>query len=177
MIRGGMVSIYSQYLATPVGRLRVVGSSRGLCRICFPAETEKEQQKWFSRHRYASPAEGSHPLVEETVRQLGQYFEGKRRFFDVSLDLQGTPFQLRVWKALLGIPFGSTISYGEVADRIGKPGANQAVGSAVGSNPVPIIVACHRVVGGDGALVGFGGGLPAKQKLLELEGTLLRVST
>ncbi len=106
----------------------------------------------------------------EAIRQLIRYFEGHEESFEVPLDLRGTPFQVQVWRQLLEIPYGTTVSYGEVAHAIGNPRANQAVGSAVGKNPVPVVVPCHRVIGHDGTLVGFGGGLPTKVKLLELEG-------
>lgn len=108
--------------------------------------------------------------MEKALIQLREYFEGERRIFQVPLDLRGTAFQLRVWRELAKIPYGFTASYGEIALRVRNARAGQAVGRAVGANPVPIIVPCHRIIGHDGALVGFGGGLPTKEKLLELEG-------
>ncbi len=116
------------------------------------------------------------PLLSQTLEQLRRYFQGDRRRFRLRLDLRGTPFQLRVWEQLLKIPYGCTVSYGEIARRIDQPRASQAVGAAVGSNPVPVVVPCHRVVGHDGSLVGFGGGLPAKEQLLELEGARIPFS-
>jgi methylated-DNA-[protein]-cysteine S-methyltransferase len=101
--------------------------------------------------------------------QLDAYFAGRRRDFDVRLAPEGTPFQLRVWAALCEIPYGETISYAELARRIGNPNAVRAVGAANGRNPLPIVVPCHRVVGADGSLVGFGGGLDVKRALLDLE--------
>ena len=103
------------------------------------------------------------------VRQLGEYFRGHRRQFDLPLDLRGTAFQRAVWTELMRIPYGTTISYGELAARIGRPRAARAVGAAVGANPVPIVIPCHRVIGKTGALVGFGGGLDLKRRLLALE--------
>ncbi len=103
--------------------------------------------------------------------QLNEYFAGVRRDFDLRLDLEGTPFQQSVWQALLGIPYGETRSYGEIARAIGKPAAARAVGMANHNNPVSIIVPCHRVIGHDGRLVGYGGGLDVKTALLKLEGS------
>ena len=108
------------------------------------------------------------PLAEAR-RQLEAYFEGELREFDLPLAPQGTGFQLRVWEALRAIPYGETISYGELARRVGDPGAARAVGLANGRNPLPVIVPCHRVIGADGSLTGFGGGLDRKRALLELE--------
>lgn len=107
-------------------------------------------------------------------RQLDEYFAGRRRSFDLDLDPAGTPFQLAVWEALRSIPYGTTTTYGEIAARIGRPGAGRAVGGAVGRNPLSIVVPCHRVVGSDGSLTGFGGGLGRKTALLELEGEIGR---
>ena len=103
------------------------------------------------------------------MAQLREYFEGTRQVFDVPLALSGTPFQLKVWAALTDIPYGETITYGELAQRIGQPDAVRAVGAANGKNPVPIIVPCHRVIGSNGKLTGYGGGLPIKAALLDLE--------
>lgn len=108
-------------------------------------------------------------ILDEAERQLREYFEGRRRAFDLPLELSGTPFQRLVWDALLGIPYGEVKTYGELARKIGKPRAARAVGGACHANPIAIIVPCHRVVGTGGALVGFGGGLDVKEKLLDLE--------
>jgi methylated-DNA-[protein]-cysteine S-methyltransferase len=105
----------------------------------------------------------------ETIRQLRAYFDGELKNFDLPLSLEGTEFQLRVWKSLCAIPYGETISYGQLAHRIGSPKAARAVGLANGSNPIPIIVPCHRVIGSNGSLVGYGGGLSNKKALLFLE--------
>jgi methylated-DNA-[protein]-cysteine S-methyltransferase len=106
-------------------------------------------------------------------RQLAEYFAGKRRSFDLELAPRGTPFEQEVWAALRTIPFGETRSYGEIAAALGRPGAARAVGRANGANPIPIVVPCHRVLGSDGSLTGFGGGLATKERLLELEGRTL----
>jgi methylated-DNA-[protein]-cysteine S-methyltransferase len=110
-----------------------------------------------------------HPILLETERQLKEYFAGNRREFSLRLDMRGTPFQKDVWEALLAIPFGETRSYGQIAKQIGRPSASRAVGAANGSNPIPIVVPCHRVIGSTGKLTGFGGGLDVKEKLLGIE--------
>jgi len=109
------------------------------------------------------------PLIKKAAAQLDEYFSGKRKVFDLPLNLHGTNFQIDVWKALQTIPFGETRSYGEIAAIIGKPKASRAVGMANNRNPIVIIVPCHRVIGHNGNLTGFGGGLELKRKLLELE--------
>lgn len=111
-------------------------------------------------------------ILDATIRQLREYFAGRRRQFDLPLAPTGTEFQLRVWQELRRIPYGETISYGELARRVGNPRASRAVGLANGANPIAIIVPCHRVVGADGRLTGFGGGLRRKATLLELESPL-----
>lgn len=113
--------------------------------------------------------------MREVIRQLHGYFSGELESFDLELSPQGTPFQQRVWKELLKIPYGETISYGELARRIGNPNASRAVGLANGSNPIPIIIPCHRVIGSNGKLTGYGGGLPIKERLLALEKRQLRL--
>ncbi len=115
------------------------------------------------------PCDESHPVVGEAVRQLREYFAGERRRFDLPLDMSGTEFQKRVWRALLEIPYGETRSYSHIAAAIGAPRAVRAVGAANGNNPIPIVVPCHRVIGASGRLVGYGGGLEMKRLLLDLE--------
>jgi methylated-DNA-[protein]-cysteine S-methyltransferase len=110
-----------------------------------------------------------HPLIREAGRQLAEYFARTRRAFDLPLDLRGTPFQLRVWNALIGIPYGETRAYSQLAVQIGHAGASRAVGAANGANPVAIIVPCHRVIASGGGLGGYGGGLELKRLLLDLE--------
>lgn len=120
----------------------------------------------------ASPAPGAsadRAAFASVLAQLGEYFAGARRTFDVPLDLRGSEFQRAVWAALLEIPYGETASYGEIARRVGRPGKARAVGRANGSNPIAVIVPCHRVIGADGTLTGYGGGLERKRLLLDLE--------
>jgi O-6-methylguanine DNA methyltransferase len=125
--------------------------------------------------RSQPPAKGerndANQVTVEAARQLRAYFAGQLRRFDLPLDMQGTPFQLRVWHELERIPYGETRSYRQIAEAVGAPRAVRAVGAANGANPIPIVVPCHRVIGANGKLVGYGGGLPLKKRLLELEGS------
>ncbi len=146
---------------SPVGDLLLVNDGKGLCRLQFQ--------------------DGVHPIIidpqwrqqrapfMDVIKQLEAYFEGRLRRFAIPLSLEGTAFQRSVWRALSAIPYGATTSYGAIAKKIGNPNASRAVGAANGQNPVSIIVPCHRVIGSTGKLVGFGGGLPIKVALLELE--------
>jgi methylated-DNA-[protein]-cysteine S-methyltransferase len=149
------------YMESPVGRLLLAGDDDGLRLIGFAEGKDAPQPK--SDWRYHTE-----PL-QKAVGQLEAYFSGRLQDFDLRLNMQGTPFQLVVWRALQDIPYGQTISYGELARRIGNPKASRAVGLANGSNPVPIIVPCHRVIGSNGKLTGYGGGLCHKETLLDLE--------
>lgn len=152
-------------LESPVGPLFLAVSDDGLRAIEFPT----------SRHplrRGADWREGAHPLIDRTRQQLHEYFDGRRREFDLPLAPLGTAFQRAVWQALASIPYGQTVSYVQLAARVGRPTASRAVGAANGRNPLPIVLPCHRVIGADGSLTGFGGGLPTKRFLLELEGAL-----
>jgi methylated-DNA-[protein]-cysteine S-methyltransferase len=145
---------------TPIGRLTLVASDDGLREIHFPNETGG---------RPDGPADPQHPVLAETARQLAEYFAGERTDFDLPLRPAGTDFQLAAWRGLTRIPYGRTVSYGEQARRLGLAGKARAVGAANGRNPLPIVVPCHRVIGADGSLVGFGGGLETKAWLLDHE--------
>ena len=144
--------------SSPIGPLTIVTSETDLIEIRFQNGRE------MSGHSAADT------VLEETIRQLDAYFSGSLREFDLPLDPQGTEFQLEVWSALRDIPYGQTASYGDVARRIGRPDAVRAVGAANGQNPIPIVIPCHRVIGADGSLTGYGGGLEIKRALLALEG-------
>ena len=153
--------MYCEY-QSPIGILRIEeenGAIVGLHRIQDPAEADTQ----------AVAQKASTTLLQQAVRELQEYFAGGRRTFDLPVALEGTPFRKKVWAKLRAIPYGETISYGELARRIGNPKAVRAVGGANHHNPVMIIVPCHRVIGADGSLVGFGAGLDAKRYLLELE--------
>jgi methylated-DNA-[protein]-cysteine S-methyltransferase len=156
-----MSAVYYTTFESPVGPLLLAGDSNALRRVSFES----------SKHAAPPPTDwkqGKAPFAE-VIRQLQAYFRGELKVFDVPLAMEGTDFQLRVWNALRAITYGQTISYAQLAERIGNPNAVRAVGLANGSNPIPIIVPCHRVIGSDGSLTGFGGGLSTKKRLLELE--------
>ncbi len=153
-------------MESPVGPLSIAGDDSALRFILFQ----------MGKHNFGPGPnwqESSRGVVLETARQLKAYFARKLTRFDLPLGPQGTPFQLEVWHELESIPYGAVISYGELAQRIGKPKASRAVGSANGLNPIPIVIPCHRVIGSNGKLTGYGGGLPVKEKLLALEGARL----
>lgn len=162
-----MSLVYHTNLQSPVGQLLLAGDDRGLHLISFAAGKHaiRPQPGWV---------ENKEPF-QETIRQLQAYFRGELQEFDLPLALEGTPFQVRVWQSLRAIPYGQTISYGQLAHQIGQPNAARAVGLANGSNPIPIIVPCHRVIGANGNLTGYGGSLSIKQKLLSLESRQMRL--
>ena len=151
-------------LPTPIGVLTLVASERGLRAVIFESETHGDRR--FDDELVDDPR---HPVLIEAVEQLEAYFAGDRKDFDLPLDLVGTEFQVAAWRALASIPYGETVSYGEQARRIGRPSAVRAIGAANGRNPVPVVLPCHRVIGANGSLTGFGGGLGTKAKLLALE--------
>ena len=151
-------------LQAPFGMLTVVASDRGVRYITFEVDAHPKSYVGMDVHDDAS-----HPVVARTLTQLREYLAGKRMSFDVPLDLQGTEFQVDAWKALGAIPYGSTVSYAQQAASIGRPKATRAIGSANGRNPVVIVLPCHRVIGANGSLTGFGGGLHVKSWLLDLE--------
>jgi len=151
-------------MSSPVGTLTLVATDEGLAGILW-------ENDWPNRAPLRiGTRDDSHLVLIEAERQLNEYFSGRRREFALELDVEGTPFQRKVWNALRTIPFGETRSYGDIARQIGNPGAMRAVGAANGRNPVSIVVPCHRVIGSTGKLTGFGGGLDAKARLLALEG-------
>jgi O-6-methylguanine DNA methyltransferase len=164
-----MTNLYSRRFDSVVGELLVVATGAGICRICLPAEPLEDRYLWFDKNFSTLPPDQSSPIIDQTIAQLTEYLGRRREAFDIPLDLRGTQFQLLVWEELRKAPYGSTISYGDLARKVGKPGGARAIGAAMASNPVPIVVPCHRVIGHDLSLVGFGGGLSLKEQLLELE--------
>jgi methylated-DNA-[protein]-cysteine S-methyltransferase len=157
----------SRRIRTPIGDLILLASARGLAGLFFGHRVEPG----------GLPNDvAGNEVLNAAEAQLGEYFAGSRAAFDLPLDARGTEFQRAVWAELSRIPFGVTRSYGEIAERIGRPKSVRAVGAANGANPIAVIVPCHRVIGADGTLTGFGGGLPLKKKLLALEGVLLEVA-
>ncbi|WP_313070111.1 methylated-DNA--[protein]-cysteine S-methyltransferase [Melaminivora sp.] len=163
--------LVSTHIPTPLGDMLAVASPQGLCLLEFVGQKGVERELAQVEAARGGPAvQGSNAILDQVRQQLQEYFAGERQDFAVPLDLVGTPFQLKTWQALLAIPFGQTRSYAEQARHIGQPTATRAVAAANGCNKVSIVVPCHRVIGSDGSLTGFGGGLPRKQALLALEG-------
>lgn len=159
------MNIHYTRIDSPIGPLLLAASDAGMHAIEFPDARHpvRRGDDWV---------ESGHPLLDRARQQLDEYFAGERRRFDLPLAPQGTPFQRQVWETLATIGYGQTLSYGQLAARIGRPSASRAVGAANGRNPIPIVLPCHRVIGANGSLTGFGGGLPTKQFLLRLEGGL-----
>ena len=152
---------YTTYIQSPLGFLQLKANEQGLIAINYydePPESSNQHQL---------------PVLKKTIAQLNEYFEGQRKSFDISLVLKGTNFQQKVWKQLQQIPYGQTITYSELAKRLGDPQKARAVAGANGLNPIPIIIPCHRVIGADNKLTGYSGGIERKQFLLQLEGALL----
>ena len=154
-----MGELYRTNTDSPIGTLVLVGDETGLRHLHFPDD----------HARVNLEAVEDPTRFTEALEQLDVYWSGEEMEFDLPLAPQGTPFREKVWDALRGVPYGTTVGYGEIAKRIGKPSAARAVGGACGSNPLPILIPCHRIVGASGALTGFGGGLPIKKKLLAIE--------
>jgi methylated-DNA-[protein]-cysteine S-methyltransferase len=159
-------SIVQTRYESPLGPMIVAATDSGLAGLWFDGQRHlPDSSAW--------PMQPQHPVLRQAITQLEEYFGGRRTSFDLPLDLQGgTAFQQSVWQALLSIPRGGTTSYGVLSQRIGQPAAVRAVGAAVGRNPLSIIVPCHRVLGADGSLTGYAGGLQRKSALLQLEGAL-----
>jgi methylated-DNA-[protein]-cysteine S-methyltransferase len=162
-MKGEEMSLFYKIMDSPVGKLKLVASEKGLVAILW--ENEKPNRVPLSE----LGEDDEQKVLVEAERQLLEYFAGKRRNFELPLDMRGTSFQKNVWEALLGIPFGETRSYGELAEQLGNPSASRAVGAANGRNPISIVVPCHRVIGASGKLTGFAGGLETKARLLSLE--------
>lgn len=156
--------MYYRYLPSPLGPLLLAGNEQGLHLLHMDAAQPWELPgEWHPAHNQ----------LDDVARQLDEYFAGKREVFEVRLAPLGTAFQHEVWQALQRIPYGTTCSYGDLAEQIGRPRAVRAVGTANGANPIAIIVPCHRVIGSNGTLTGYAGGVERKQILLELEGAWL----
>lgn len=153
-----------RHLDTPIGVLTLVASHAGLTHVLFEGQEPVD---------VGLPADlpevDDDPVLEAAAGQLSEYFDGDREIFDVPLALDGTEFQESAWRALATVPYGETRTYGEQAEAIGRPGAFRAVGAANGRNPIPVILPCHRIVGANGDLTGFAGGIDTKRRLLDLE--------
>ncbi|KFD18095.1 MULTISPECIES: methylated-DNA--[protein]-cysteine S-methyltransferase [Tatumella] len=154
---------YYRLLLTPVGELTLIAGEQGLAAVAW----ENERPSRIRAHPELRVTD--HPVLEQAAYQLTEYFNCQRQTFDLPLQFEGTPFQCEVWQALREIPYGETRSYRDIAERIHRPKAMRAVGAANGRNPLSVIVPCHRVIGANGSLTGFAGGLDVKQQLLTLE--------
>lgn len=154
---------YYDSFESPIGGMLLAASEKGLCGIYF------DRQRHFPGKDSEWKHDPDNPHLKRAKRQLAEYFAGSRKVFDLVLDPNGTGFQKRVWKAIAGVPYGRTISYGELARRAGFPEGARAAGAATGRNPIGIVVPCHRIVGADGSLTGYAGGVAKKRALLALE--------
>lgn len=165
----GASILYDTKIDTPIGRLRVVSSDRGLVYVGLPKASGRGFEGFCARHATGERVEPAFEPNREACAQLDEFLNGKRQVFELSLDLRGTEFQQRVYAAVSAIPYGATLSYAEVADAIDRPAAVRAVGAANGANPIPLVIPCHRVVASSGQLHGYAGGLELKQRLLAME--------
>ncbi len=161
------------WMTSPVGPIWVASTETGLCAVTLGDAQPDALFDWLAEHVGQKQPQEDAEAMKPALTQLREYFSRVRRAFDLSLDVRGTAFQRAVWEAVARIPYGETASYGEIAQRVGKPRAARAVGAAVGANPLPIIIPCHRVIGADGSLTGYGSGLDVKERLLRLEGVSL----
>jgi methylated-DNA-[protein]-cysteine S-methyltransferase len=164
-----MEIVYTAEFDTPFGAMRCASTPTGFAYLQLPRASGRGFAGWLRRHARDARVETAWEPNREAVGQIIEYLEGKRDCFDLSLDVRATPFQSRVYDALLGIPYGETRTYAQVAREIGQAAAVRAVGTANGANPISIVVPCHRVVASGGKLGGYGGGLPMKKQLLAME--------
>jgi methylated-DNA-[protein]-cysteine S-methyltransferase len=163
----GLVDVRYDLIPSPIGELLIAATERGLARIYFdPAGQEDELARLYGVRVLRSP-------IDDVRRELDEYFEGTRREFDLPLDLRAAAFHVEVLRELARVPYGSTTTYGTLAAQVGRPAAARAVGTVMHRNPIPIVLPCHRVVGANGSLTGYAGGLDVKLKLLQLEGAIL----
>lgn len=169
-----MTVLYYREVESPVGELVLCASESGICNLAFgkAGDVLPVLNRWAQKQFGASALEADPHVLNEAARQLEEYFGGRRKAFELPLDLRGTPFQQKVWSSLARIPYGEVRSYKQVAEDIGSPKAVRAVGGANNRNPLAIIIPCHRVIGTDGTMTGYGGGLHVKHTLLRHEGYL-----
>jgi methylated-DNA-[protein]-cysteine S-methyltransferase len=170
--REHLLDVAYDLIDTPIGTLLVATTERGLCRIAYDADPEREIDRLA--HAFGLRVLRTARPLDPARRQLDEYFEGKRQRFDLAVDLAlQADFNRRVLRELARVPYGEVVSYGELAARAARPRAARAVGTVMNRNPLPIVLPCHRVIGANGKLVGYGGGLERKETLLRLEGALL----
>jgi methylated-DNA-[protein]-cysteine S-methyltransferase len=167
-VREGFVDVRFDVIDSPVGDLHVAATTRGLCRISYRGDDWEDQlARTFGVRVLRSP-------LDDVRRELDEYFDGRRREFDLPIDLRVAPFYADVLRELARVPYGRTETYGALAARAGRPKAARAVGTVMNRNPIPIVLPCHRIVGANGSLTGYAGGLDIKRRLLELEGAMFK---
>lgn len=165
--------VYCTSFESKVGLIYVASTEKGVCKITIPKQNRKDFFGWLHENFDNNQVVDNKSRNKEVIDQLNRYFNGKLAKFTAPVDMRGTPFQLRVWKELSKISYGSTISYKQLARRLGTSRGFQAIGRANAANPLPIIIPCHRVLGADGSLVGYSAGIKTKEFLLKLEGALM----
>lgn len=173
LLQKNIRQVYCTSFDSRIGRIYIASSDTGVCKISVPKESRKDFFAWLKEHFDLDAVSDNRSRNKEVIDQLTRYFNGKLAKFTCQIDLMGTPFQVRVWRELSKIPYGSTITYKHLAKRVSAPKAFQAVGRANGQNPLPIIIPCHRVLGSNGALVGYSCGVKTKEFLLRLEGAIM----
>lgn len=156
-----------------IGHIYIASTEKGICRMSIPKETKKDFFEWLNTNFELDAVVENKSRNKEYIDQINRYLNGKLVEFTFPIDLIGTPFQIRVWRELIKIPYGTTITYRQLARRVGVPKGFQAVGRANSANPIPIVVPCHRVIGSDGSLIGYAAGVKTKEFLLRLEGALI----
>jgi O-6-methylguanine DNA methyltransferase len=165
--------VYCTSFDSKIGLIYIASTDQGVCKISVPRQTKKDFFRWLRENFDDSEVADNKSRNKEVMDQLNRYFNGKLAKFTCAIDMRGTPFQLRVWKELQKISYGTTISYKQLAKRLGTSRGFQAIGRANAANPLPIIVPCHRVLGTDGTLIGYASGVKTKEFLLKLEGSLM----
>ncbi len=165
--------IFCTSFETKIGQVYIASTEKGLCKISIPKESKKDFIGWLRQHFSPESVVENKSRNKDVIDQLNRYFNGKLVKFTCDIDIRGTAFQLRVWKEISKISYGMMSTYKQIAKKVGTPGGFQAVGRAVGSNPLPIIIPCHRVAGSDGSMTGYVSGVKTKEFLLQLEGAIL----
>jgi methylated-DNA-[protein]-cysteine S-methyltransferase len=165
--------VYCTSFDSKIGLIYIASTDKGVCKISVPRQTKKDFFRWLRENFDDSEVVDNKSRNKEVMDQLNRYFNGRLAKFTCAMDMRGTPFQLRVWKELVKISYGTTISYKQLAKRLGTSRGFQAIGRANAANPLPIIVPCHRVLGTDGTLIGYASGVKTKEFLLKLEGSLM----
>jgi len=165
-----LTTVYWDMLRHDDWTFQLAATERGLCCITLPNESFATLEQWVTKHVPGAALVRDTDRLQPYILQVKEYLSGGRSEFSIPLDLRGTPFQIKVWRTLLNIPFGETVSYSQISESIGNAAAGRAVGAANGANPIPIVVPCHRVIGKNGKLTGYRGGMEMKSQLLALEG-------